>query len=153
MSGWMESSADFQTHMLQSQKPARDHPKELALFGRVGKTSDAAYKAGGSLLRCSSDGAFFGEACFSSFMSMHCSSIFPRCTTPFSRAEFMPVGGRVPMCFPLRLGAQRKSVTHAARGFSVWGVSPRAGAKRVCCQTQVYFAAGALSRTLLIAFL
>ncbi|CAJ1365936.1 unnamed protein product [Effrenium voratum] len=51
---------------------------------KVGKTSDAAYKA-----------------CFSSFMSMHCSSIFPRCTTPFSRAEFMPVGGRVPMCFPL----------------------------------------------------
>lgn len=27
----------------------------------------------------------FCQSCFSSFMSMHCSSIFPRCTTPFSR--------------------------------------------------------------------
>ncbi|CAE7744911.1 unnamed protein product [Symbiodinium sp. CCMP2592] len=51
---------------------------------KVGKTSDGMYKA-----------------CFSSYMSMMCSSIFPRCTTPFSRAEFSPVGGRVPMCFPL----------------------------------------------------
>merc|ERR1719195_2329383 len=34
---------------------------------KVGKTSDAMYKA-----------------CFSSYMSMHCSSIFPRCTMPQS---------------------------------------------------------------------
>jgi len=51
---------------------------------KVGKTSDQTYKA-----------------CFSSYMSMHCSSIFPRCTTPQSRDEPMPVGGRVPMCLHL----------------------------------------------------
>lgn len=51
---------------------------------KVGKTSDAAYKA-----------------CFSSYMSMHCSSIFPRCTTPQSRSEPIPAGGRVPMCLHL----------------------------------------------------
>merc|ERR1712014_53807 len=51
---------------------------------KVGKTSDAMYKA-----------------CFASFMSMHCSSIFPRCTSPMSRDEPIPGIGRVPMCFHL----------------------------------------------------
>jgi len=51
---------------------------------KVGKTSDEMYKT-----------------CFSSYMSMHCSSIFPRCTTPQSRDEPMPVGGRVPLCLHL----------------------------------------------------
>jgi len=51
---------------------------------KVGKTSDAMYKA-----------------CFSAYMSMHCSSIFPRCTMPQSRSEPMPTGGRVPMCLHL----------------------------------------------------
>ena len=48
---------------------------------KVGKTSDEMY-----------------NACFSSYMSMMCSSVFPRCTTPQSREETMPTGGRVPMC-------------------------------------------------------
>jgi len=48
---------------------------------KVGKTSDEMY-----------------SACFSSYMSMMCSSLFPRCTTPQSREETMPTGGRVPMC-------------------------------------------------------
>merc|ERR1712050_237789 len=51
---------------------------------KVGKTSDAMYKA-----------------CFASYMSMQCSSIFPRCTTPQSRDEPIPVGGRAPMCLHL----------------------------------------------------
>merc|ERR1712032_235795 len=51
---------------------------------KVGKTSDAMYKS-----------------CFSAYMSMHCSSIFPRCTTPQSRNEPLPAGGRVPMCVHL----------------------------------------------------
>jgi len=51
---------------------------------KVGKTSDALYKA-----------------CFSAYMSMHCSSIFPRCSTPQSRSEPMPGGGRLPMCLHL----------------------------------------------------
>lgn len=51
---------------------------------KVGKTSDVMYKT-----------------CFSAYMSMHCSSIFPRCTAPQSRDEPMPVGGRVPMCLHL----------------------------------------------------
>jgi len=51
---------------------------------KVGKTSDEMYKA-----------------CFSSYMSMMCSSIFPRCTTPQSRDEPIPVGGRVPICLHL----------------------------------------------------
>lgn len=51
---------------------------------KVGKTSDAMYKA-----------------CFSAYMSMHCSSVFPRCTMPQSRSEPMPAGGRVPMCLHL----------------------------------------------------
>merc|ERR1719161_1102818 len=51
---------------------------------KVGKTSDAMYKS-----------------CFSAYMSMQCSSIFPRCTTPQSRDEPVPVGGRVPMCLHL----------------------------------------------------
>lgn len=48
---------------------------------KVGKTSDSMYKA-----------------CFASYMSMMCSSMFPRCTTPQSRDEPVPIGGRVPMC-------------------------------------------------------
>ena len=32
--------------------------------------------------------------CFSSYMSMQCSSIFPRCTAPQSRDEAMPAGGK-----------------------------------------------------------
>lgn len=51
---------------------------------KVGKTNDAMYKA-----------------CFSSYMSMHCSSIFPMCSAPQSRDEPMPAGGRVPMCLHL----------------------------------------------------
>jgi len=51
---------------------------------KVGKTSDAMYKA-----------------CFASYMSLHCSSIFPRCTTPQTRDEPIPVGGRVPLCLHL----------------------------------------------------
>merc|ERR1712032_185861 len=51
---------------------------------KVGKTSDAMYKS-----------------CFSAYMSMHYSSIFPRCTVPQSRNEPLPVGGRVPMCVHL----------------------------------------------------
>ena len=49
---------------------------------KVGKTSDAMYRA-----------------CFASYMSMMCSSLFPRCTTVQTREETMPAGGRVPMCF------------------------------------------------------
>jgi len=51
---------------------------------KVGKTSDAMYKA-----------------CFSAYMSMHCSAIFPRCTVPQTRSEPIPAGGRVPMCLHL----------------------------------------------------
>lgn len=51
---------------------------------KVGKTGDKMYKA-----------------CFGSYMSMQCSSIFPRCTTPQSSDDLMPVGGRVPMCLHL----------------------------------------------------
>jgi len=50
---------------------------------KVGKTSDKMYKL-----------------CFSSYMSMHCSSIFPRCSTPQARDEPMPIG-RLPMCLHL----------------------------------------------------
>merc|ERR1711904_234211 len=32
------------------------------------------------------------------YMSMMCSSVFPRCTTPQSRGEPNPAGGRAPMC-------------------------------------------------------
>jgi hypothetical protein len=48
---------------------------------RVGKTSDAMYKS-----------------CFSAYMGMMCSSVFPRCTTPQSRDEIIPVGGNAPVC-------------------------------------------------------
>jgi len=48
---------------------------------KVGKTSDDMYKT-----------------CFASYMSMLCSSVFPRCMTPQSRDEPIPLGGRVPMC-------------------------------------------------------
>jgi hypothetical protein len=48
---------------------------------KVGKTSNEMY-----------------QACFSAYMSMLCSSIFPRCTLPQSRDEPGPVGGRVPTC-------------------------------------------------------
>ena len=48
---------------------------------KVGKTTDSMY-----------------QSCFASYMSMMCSSMFPRCTTPQSRDEPVPVGGRVPMC-------------------------------------------------------
>ena len=49
--------------------------------------------------------------CFSSYMSMQCSSIFPRCTTPQSRDEPMPVGGRVPMCLHLCVPHMGKGLT------------------------------------------
>ena len=39
--------------------------------------------------------------CFASYMSMHWSAIFPRCTAPQSRDEAIPVGGRVPLCLHL----------------------------------------------------
>ena len=48
---------------------------------KVGKTSDAMYKS-----------------CFSAYMGMMCSSVFPRCTSPQSRDEIIPVGGSVPVC-------------------------------------------------------
>ena len=48
---------------------------------RVGKTNDATYKS-----------------CFAAYMGMMCASVFPRCTTPQSRDEIMPVGGSVPVC-------------------------------------------------------
>jgi len=51
---------------------------------KVGKTDDVMYKG-----------------CFASYMSMHCSSIFPRCSVPLSRDEPIPVGGRVPTCLHL----------------------------------------------------
>eukprot|EP00927_Polykrikos_kofoidii_P047009 TRINITY_DN410_c0_g2_i1.p1 TRINITY_DN410_c0_g2~~TRINITY_DN410_c0_g2_i1.p1 ORF type:complete len:354 (+),score=18.05 TRINITY_DN410_c0_g2_i1:60-1064(+) len=51
---------------------------------KVGKTDGAMYKS-----------------CFSAYMSMHCSAIFPRCTTPTSRDEAIPMGGRVPLCLHL----------------------------------------------------
>jgi hypothetical protein len=51
---------------------------------KVGKTSDKMYRS-----------------CFSSYMSMMCSSVFPRCTLPQSRDEPLPMGGRVPMCLHL----------------------------------------------------
>ncbi|CAK0810185.1 unnamed protein product, partial [Prorocentrum cordatum] len=51
---------------------------------KVGKTGDAMYRA-----------------CFSAFMSMQCSSIFPRCTVPQSGEEPIAAGGRAPMCLHL----------------------------------------------------
>lgn len=48
---------------------------------KVGKTSDELY-----------------QSCFASYMSMHCSSVFPRCSTPQSSDVPSPVGGRVPVC-------------------------------------------------------
>merc|ERR1712048_76005 len=51
---------------------------------KVGKTSDAMYKA-----------------CGSAFLTMHCSAIFPRCSMPFARDEAIPGMGRVPLCFHL----------------------------------------------------
>ena len=48
---------------------------------KVGKTDDAAYKA-----------------CFSAYMGMLCSSVFPRCTAPQSRDEILPFGGSAPVC-------------------------------------------------------
>jgi len=51
---------------------------------KVGQTSDEMYKV-----------------CAASYFTLHCSAIFPRCTTPFSREEAIPVGGRVPVCLHL----------------------------------------------------
>merc|ERR550514_29209 len=51
---------------------------------KVGKTGDVMYKA-----------------CFGTYMSMMCSSIFPRCTAPQSKSEPIPGIGRVPMCLHL----------------------------------------------------
>lgn len=48
---------------------------------KVGKTDDAAYKS-----------------CFSAYMGMLCSSVFPRCTAPQSRDEILPFGGSAPVC-------------------------------------------------------
>lgn len=48
---------------------------------KVGRTDDAMYKS-----------------CFSAYMGMMCSSVFPRCTTPQSRDELVPVGGSAPVC-------------------------------------------------------
>jgi hypothetical protein len=48
---------------------------------KVGKTDDASYKA-----------------CFSAYMGMLCSSVFPRCTAPQSRDEILPFGGSAPVC-------------------------------------------------------
>merc|ERR1711879_719457 len=51
---------------------------------KVGKTSDAMYRA-----------------CGQAYFSMHCSSLFPRCTVPQSFDDPIPAGGRVPMCLHL----------------------------------------------------
>ena len=51
---------------------------------KVGKTSDEMYRS-----------------CFASYMSMHCSSVFPRCSAPQSSDAPSPVGGRVPLCLHL----------------------------------------------------
>merc|ERR1712119_38946 len=51
---------------------------------KVGKTNGAMY-----------------HACGSSYFSMHCSAIFPRCTLPMTRDEAIPMGGRVPICLHL----------------------------------------------------
>ncbi|CAD7933939.1 unnamed protein product [Amoebophrya sp. A120] len=48
---------------------------------RIGKAPDQLYKA-----------------CYASYMSQQCASIFPRCNSPMSRYEPTPVG-RLPMCF------------------------------------------------------
>ena len=48
---------------------------------KVGKTSDDMYKS-----------------CFSAYMGMMCSSVFPRCVAPQSRDEVVPIGGSVPVC-------------------------------------------------------
>ena len=53
---------------------------------KVGKTSDSMYKA-----------------CFSAYMGMMCSSVFPRCTTPQSRSEIIAVGGSAPVCLHMCL--------------------------------------------------
>jgi len=49
---------------------------------KVGKTSDAAYKL-----------------CGSAYMSMQCSSIFPKCNSQMAESAPGPVMGRYPMCF------------------------------------------------------
>merc|ERR1719399_2185914 len=49
---------------------------------KVGRTSDAAY-----------------HVCGSAYMSMQCSSIFPRCNSPQAIDTPAPVMGRTPMCF------------------------------------------------------
>merc|ERR1712136_675285 len=51
---------------------------------KVGRTSDEMYKA-----------------CFSAYMSMKCSSLFPRCSVAQAREEPSLIGGRVPMCLHL----------------------------------------------------
>jgi len=48
---------------------------------KVGQTSDEMY-----------------QSCFASYMSMHCSSVFPRCSAPQSSDAPSSVGGRVPVC-------------------------------------------------------
>lgn len=48
---------------------------------KVGKASDAVYKS-----------------CFASYMSLQCSSIFPRCISPDSADSPAPATGRVPPC-------------------------------------------------------
>jgi hypothetical protein len=39
------------------------------------------------------------QRCFKSFMSLMCSNLFPMCTNPQGRNEFIPFLGRVPTCF------------------------------------------------------
>merc|ERR1712232_1141069 len=48
---------------------------------KVGKTSDDMYKA-----------------CYSSYMSLQCTSLFPRCTSPQSSSEKISAGESVPTC-------------------------------------------------------
>jgi len=51
---------------------------------KVGKANDAVYKG-----------------CFASYMSLHCSSIFPRCTTGLDQDGVLPVASRAPPCLHL----------------------------------------------------
>jgi hypothetical protein len=44
------------------------------------------------------------QKCFKAYMSMMCSSIFPMCTNIQGQNEFIPLLGRVPMCFTNCIG-------------------------------------------------
>ena len=39
------------------------------------------------------------QDCFKAYMSMHCASVFPVCTALQGTQDFMPLAGRMPICF------------------------------------------------------